>query len=275
MTFIFPATALGGYLQGMTWSVLLRGERLPLPVDVLSPILQEILGGVALDYVHTFRTQYGWLARGLEQHAAEALLGSLEQHGFPALLKQDGDLIDLVQRFVVTNGAMKEDALYYQETLAGNHRGLPWDHLRVVALGSVPVKKEKAVRAWVKKKGVNKAILMTTGIPIHTKKQEIQTRFETVLEEGILLHLVFLIDPPLVLEIRPARFDYSYLGDQVTGDPAKDLRLLLTDLARWGRAAHWTDMSRRYAKDGVLEPNFADEKDFLRYTRWITLKTMV
>jgi hypothetical protein len=258
----------------MTWSVLLLEERLPLPVDVLSPILQEHLGGVALDYVHPIRTQYGWLVHGLEEAAAEALVGSLGQHGFAAIRKQEDDLVDLDQRFVVTRGALAEDALYFQETLAGAQRGLSWDGLRIVALGSVPETMERAVRARVETKGVNKAILMTTGIPIRTKKQEMQTRFKTVHQEGVLLHLVFLEDPALVLEIRPARFDYSYLGDRVTGDPTKDLRLLLTDLARRGKAAHWTDMSRRYAKDGVLEPAFADEKDFLRYTRWITEKTV-
>ena len=258
----------------MTWSVLLRGEELPLPVDVLSPILKQMLGGVALDYVHTIRTRYGWVARGLEQQAAETLAGSLEQHGFPALLKQDGGLINLEQRFVVTRAELREDALYFQETLAGGLRAIPWGHLKVVALGSVPVTKEKAVKARVETKGVNKAILMTTGIPIRTKKQEMQTRFETVQDEGVLLHLVNLEDPALVLEIRPTRFDYQYLGDRATGDPAKDLRLLLTDLARYGKGAHWTDMVRRYAKDGTLEPDFTDEKDFLRYTRWITEKTV-
>lgn len=259
----------------MTWSVLLIEERLPLPIDVLSPILQEHLGGVALDYVHTIRTQYGWLARGLEEAAAEALVGSLGQRGFSAVRKQEDGLVDLDERFVVTRGTLAEDALYFQETLAGAERGLPWEDLRVVALGSVPVTRDRAVRARVETKGVNKAILMTTGIPIRTKKQEMQTRFEKEEEAGSLLHLVFTGVPPLVLEIRPARFDYAYLGDRVTGDPAKDLRLLLTDLARRGKAAHWTEMTRRYAKDGVLEPDFADEKDFLRYTRWITEKTMI
>jgi hypothetical protein len=259
----------------MTFSVLLREERLPLPVDLLSPVLQETLGGVALDYVHTIRTRHGWLAHGLEQSAAEALCATLEQHGFPALLQRDGDLPDLEQRFVVTSGAMKEDALYFQETLAGDLRGLPWELMKIVALGSVPMAREKAVRSLVRSKGVNKKILMTTGIPIRKKKKKLETQFETVRDRGMLLHLVFLIDPPLILEIRPTRFDYSYLGDRATGDPAHDFRILLVDLARNGRAAHWTDMSRRYAKEGILEPEFTDEKDFLRYTRWITLKTVV
>ena len=76
----------------MSWSVLLREENLPLPVEVLSPILQEQFGGVALDYVHTIRNQYGWLARGLEEETAESLVGTLERHGFRAVRKREDGL---------------------------------------------------------------------------------------------------------------------------------------------------------------------------------------
>jgi hypothetical protein len=259
----------------MTWSVFLLEEKLPLPVESLSRLLQEALGGVAFDYHHTLHTQHGWIARGVEQPVAERLVALLETRGHPALSKREDMLVGVERRFVVASGELREDALLIQENLAGSLRAVPWDALAVVALGSVPVTREKAVKVREKTRSVNKMILMTTGIPLRTKKTGLVTRFEKVEDEGILLHLVVLEDPALVLEIRPVRFDYHYLGDRIAGTPAENFRLFLDDLARWAGKAHWTDMSRRFLQEGVLEPPFTDEKDFLRYTRWITEKTMV
>ncbi len=259
----------------MTWSVFLLEEKLPLPVESLSLLLQEAIGGVAFDYHHTLRTQHGWIARGIEQPVAERLVALLEQQGHPALAKSEDRLVGVEHRFVVANGELREDALLIQENLAGSLRAVPWDALAVVAIGSVPVTREKAVRVREETRGVNKAVLLTTGIPLRQKKAGLVTRFETVKDEGILVHLVVREEPALVLEIRPARFDYHYLGDRIAGTLVENFHLFLDDLARFAGKAYWTDMSRRFRAEGVLEPGFTDEKDFLRYTRWITEKTVV
>jgi hypothetical protein len=259
----------------MTWSVFLLDEKLPLPVESLSHILQEGMGGIALDHHHTLHLQHGWIARGVDQPVAERLVALLEDRGHPALSKREDRLVGVERRFVVTGGELRTDALLIQENLAGSLRAVPWESLAVVALGSVPVLRERAVKVREETRGVNKMVLMTTGIPLRTKKAGLVTRFEKVEDEGILLHLVVLEDPALVLEIRPVRFDYHYLGDRIAGTPAENFRLLLDDLARFAGGAHWTDMSRRFLQQGILEPEFTDEKDFLRYTRWITEKTVV
>ncbi len=262
------------YHSPMTWSVLLLEEKLPLPAETLSHLLQKAIGGVALDFHHTIRTQYGWIARGLTQEVAEHLILLLKEAGLPARAKRDDEMVYLERRFLMTNGALREDAFNFQETLAGDERAVPWESLAVVSIGSVPLARQKAVRARVETRKVNKAVLMTTGIPIKQKKKGMATTFETVKDEGILLHLVVMEEPALLLETRPSRFDYHYLGERARETPAENFRLLLTDLARWGKKAHWTEMARRFAKEGTLEPGFSDERDFLRFTRWITEKTM-
>ena len=259
----------------MTWSVFLLDEQLPLPVESLSHILQEGMGGIALDHHHTLHIQHGWIARGVEQPVAEHLVALLEARGHPALAKREDGLVGVERRFVVTSGELREDALFIQANLAGSLRAVPWDSLAVVSIGSVPVTREKAVKAREETRGLNKAVLMTTGIPLRTKKTGLVTRFETVRDEGILVHLVVREESALVLEIRPARFDYHYLGDRIAGTPAENFQLFLDDLARLSGKAHWTDMSRRFLQEGILEPPFTDEKDFLRFTRWITEKTVV
>ncbi len=259
----------------MTWSVFLLDEKLPLPVETLSLVLQEAMGGIALDHRHTLNLQHGWIARGVEQPVAEQLVALLEERGHPALAKREDRLVGVERRFVVTSGELRESALLIQENLAGSLRAVPWERLAVVSIGSVPVTREKAIRVREETRSVNKMVLMTTGIPLKKKKTELVTRFEKVEEKGILVHLVAMEDPALVLEIRPVRFDYHYLGDRIAGTPAENFILFLDDLARFAGGAHWTDMSRRFREGGILEPEFKDEKDFLRYTRWIIEKTVV
>ena len=95
-----------------------------------------------------------------------------------------------------------------------------------------------------------------------------RTSFKEVIEEAILVHIIF-DRPPFVVEIRPKGFDYGYLGPRLASTSRTNLVTFLEDLVRLAASAHWTRMSRTFLETGKLAHDFKDDKDFLRFNQWI------
>ena len=262
----------------MPWSVFLLNEDLPLPAGAIGRLVQQSAGGVALDHSQRLKLRYGWVAQGLEEGQADALVALLGSNGLPALKKDEGRLVKLERKFKVHRALLLEDALHLPVGLTTTElQAAPWDGVSVVSLGKVVTRKTKEVSSPSGKAAAVRSLgmlgaTMLTGIPMRIlpgpPKVE-RAALEEVVEERILIHLIFA-SPPFVVEIRPKEFDYSYLGPRLAGTSRENFVLLLEDLARFAAGAHWTGITRTFLETGNLAPDFKDENDFLRFNQWIT-----
>ncbi len=264
----------------MPWSVFLLDEVLPLAAGKIGRLVQQAAGGIALDHTQRVKLHYGWVAQGLGEGQADALVALLGSSGLPALKKDEGRLVKLEKKFKVHRALLLEDALHLPVGLTTEFQSTPWQGISVVSLGNVVSRSVKGVSAQSGKSAVAWGVgsvgllgaTVLTGIPMfhlpgapEVKRQAL----EEVVEEAILIHLIFA-RPPFVVEIRPREFDYGYLGPRLAGTSRENFVLLLEDLARHAAGAHWTRMSRTFLETGKLAPDFKDDHDFLRFNQWIT-----
>jgi hypothetical protein len=258
----------------MLWSVFLCDEVLPLPVELLAQCLHDVLGGVTYDHMQRLRLHYGWLARGVTEDVADRLLGAVEAAGLAASKKRQAELLGDLKRLMVQKALLLDDAFHVQTGLAGQMSSIAWPSLSVVSVGSVPTLRQEATRVEAMKVKVGFSLVgfAATGMPLPRVKKVTETRFQQVPEEGILVQLVFAAER-LLLEMRPKQFDYGCLGPRLQSQSAQNFRSFLGDLQRLASAAHWSEVSRAFLETGKLEPDFKDEKDFLRFTSWIAETT--
>jgi hypothetical protein len=261
----------------MPWSVFLLEEVLPLAAGKIGRLVQQAAGGVALDHAQRVKLHYGWVAQGLGEGQADALVALLGSSGLPALKKDEGRLVKLEKKFKVHRALLLEDALHLPVGLTTEFQSTPWQGISVVSLGNVVSRSVKGVAAPPGKSAAAWGVgllgaTVLTGIPLplfHHPPQVKRQALEEVVEEAILIHLIFA-RPPFVVEIRPREFDYGYLGERLAGTSRENFVLLLEDLARLAAGAHWTRISRTFLETGKLAPDFKDDHDFLRFNQWIT-----
>src|SRR5262245_6478638 len=113
---------------------------------------------------------------------------------------------------------------------------------------------------------------LLTGVPVRLLPSfhaEESKALEEIVEEAVLLHLIFA-RPPCVVEIRPREFDYGYLGPRLAGTSRENFLLLVEDLTRLSAGAHWTGITRAFLETGKFAHDFKDPGDFFRYNLWIT-----
>ncbi|MBN1586476.1 MAG: hypothetical protein JW937_03490 [Candidatus Omnitrophica bacterium] len=256
----------------MPYSVFLKDESFPLPIEPVSRVLHQVLGGVMLDYFPQLKLHYGWIAKDLDLSTADALLAALESAGFPALKKEDSEPKGALQLYAVKKAELKEDFLYAQIGITEALTSVPWHSLSIVSIGSVPITKQKSVVGEAKKHSINWGVTALTGIPVSKTKTVKTTRFENVSEQGVLIHLIFAQEK-ILLEIRPTAFNYAYLKERLATNSRENFKTLLQDLQRFATQACWTRVSRKFLETGELKPDFVDAKDFLRYNSWILEKS--
>jgi hypothetical protein len=228
--------------------------------------MQQALGGIAYDHIHTVNANHGWLARGLEKAQAEQLVAELKTAGHESVLKERGDLIRANEVLRVRRAELRDDALHVEVGLLGKLSPLPWESLSLVSIGRVQVAKTTTVKKTKRKVGLSKAGL-AMGVPMPTLKKTTTTTTETELDEDLVLQLVFG-EEGVVREFRPSHFDYGYLGDRLLPMARDNFILFLADLATYGKSAIWTAMARDLAESGKPPYAFQSDKDLLRFTQW-------
>jgi hypothetical protein len=261
----------------MPWSVFLQDESLPLPAEKIGRLVHQAAGGVVYDHIQHVHLHYGHVARGLEEGQADALVALLDSSNFPALKKDEERLVKAETKIRVQRALLLEDALYFPAGSMGELKPAPWSSVSLVSIGSIVFRSRKEVRTTrgtLGNIGLGMGLItasVTTGIPIRMFPRPVRierTSFKEVIEEAILIHIIFS-GPPFVVEIRPKGFDYGYLGSRLAAISRENLGTLLGDLVRLAASAHWTRMSRTFLETGKLAPDFKDDKDFLRFNQWI------
>jgi len=259
----------------MSWSVFLLDESLPLPVAHLAKLVHSVSGGIIQDHMQRVKLHYGWVAQGLQEEQADNLVQRMEAEGLAARKKREDRLIRIERKTTIHHALLLDDGLHIPVGLGTKMDVVPWSDLTLVSVGSVPWFRQHAVVEKRRKLSVVKLTgSLITGIPMSSHKTVKKTKYEKISEEGILLHLVFVVRG-LILEIRPSEFRYDYLGERLSGTSAENFFTLLTDLEQYTAAsAHWTDMSRAFLETGDLVPPFENEQDFRRFNAWIAEKTV-
>lgn len=262
----------------MSWSVFLRDESLPLPIQEIARLAREVTGGVVLDHAQRIRRSYGWIAGGLEEPQAGRLVESLEAGGFPALKKSEDRLVPLEKKFKTHKALLLDEGLSVQADLRGEMVTMPWQELSVVSAGKVLTFQDEKVSetegaALNVTEVLSAGAFLVTGLPIPTLKTKVKTATKQVERSSVLIHLVFAA-ADTVIEIGAGEFDYSYLGARLAPTSRENLLLFLGDLRRLAGGAHFTDMTVAFLETGRLGHEFHGEKDFLSFNRWIVEKTV-
>ena len=227
----------------MPWSVFLQDERLPLPAEKIGRLVQQVVGGVIYDHAQQVNIHHGRVARGLEEGKADELVALLGANDLPALRKDEERLVKVEKRFRVHRALLLEDALCFPVALTGDLNRAPWSSVSVVSIGSVVFRSRKEVGATRGNIGLGIGLIaasVTTGIPIRMFPRPFKverTSFKEVIEEAILVHIIF-DRPPFVVEIRPKGFDYGYLGPRLATTSRENLVTFLEDLVRLAASAH-------------------------------------
>jgi hypothetical protein len=252
----------------MPWSVFLAQEKLPLPVGQIGRWLKEAIGGSAQDHAQRVNLQHGWVARGLEEGAADRAVSVLESNGLAALKKDEARLLKLERSLVVRKAKLLPDGLHLPLGAGGALAAQPWPEVSLVSIGSVVSRHREQVAGTRTKMGLNVGLFAATGVPLPKRVTVKSTVSKEVIEESVVIQLI-LARLPLAVEIHPKEFDYSYLESRLSRTSRENLMVLLEDLERLAGGSHWTGISRTFLATGKLEPDFKDERDFLRFNQWI------
>lgn len=246
------------------YSVFLKTDVHPFPLEELARFRTEALGGIAYDNIQHLRLWFGRMAEGLDRYAATALVEILENNGYSAGVKEDAAIRRFDNDRNVSRADLSGERLLIETDVSGSREEIDWGDVALVALGRVPDPRLKmsAVRERAfgsRRRTINKPVSMDT---ITVKAQIIE-------ERGALLQL-FLRSPRPVVAIRPTSFFYDYLGDRRRTSAAENFALLIDDLQQFATGAYWPIRTREYIDGGVeAAGDFQNVAEFSRYHQWL------
>jgi hypothetical protein len=255
----------------MSFSVLLAR-----PEHVLEPTLADAIAAVRkiprVDAARAARSAYGIVGEGLDEPAAQALAGVLNERGLTALVRPDAALAALPPVMQAQAAALSGEGIVIK--LADGRQGeLKWANVSLTAFFGYKTKTTVAagepqgpsLGAQVLRTG----LLVTTGIPLPggKKKAEPKTVEQVV---TVFAFDLFARTPATRIRIPTQPFDFTCLGAQMAPSAQSNLMVLFRlALERAPRALRNAGARHVLERRPLSNLPYDSLKDLDRECRWL------
>ncbi|MFV0445019.1 MAG: hypothetical protein ACK5Q5_15705 [Planctomycetaceae bacterium] len=215
--------------------------------DVLQSALQlnKIDAGLAVHHAP------GILPRSWPSELAQSAATAITQAGLRAVAVPAGDIPDFSQARHAHHIRCEATGLVVCDLSGQAKETLPWDRLRLLSIGRVPLDKQRHY--------VTDTITHANPVP---PDEYLQGDAIRGLEGWLLFD-----EPRQILHVDSEHQNYEYLGSRMTTSGPRNFDLLVADLAQLAQTAFVTPATRKYLTNGpVLDFDFTDSAALQEYT---------
>jgi hypothetical protein len=237
-----------------SYFVLLSRDE-PVPATDLASPLAEVLEMPAVEITRQIRDRPWVLLDDVPATALDAVFDVLVAHGVSAKAVPEIHMPTLPEPLRLRYGEPLPKGMFLQRAAPPAPAILPWDGLRIVSAGYLPVKPDESLGAELLPDTPGSAP-MGTG-----------SRRE---KDVLLVDFVGDVEEPLRLRIDAAEYNYDYLGDRMAPSSRENVRLLLADIQRHAPHARFTSRCSKLIEGSPTSDfRFRSLDAFETYNRWV------